>query len=62
MQKLKESFRQLLEVIGDESFQPEDVALTNWKAIDCELGGTTLEGEEEWLDAGGEGGRTHVRI
>ena len=42
-----------MEVIGDESFRPEDVASTNWKAIDRELGGTTLEGEEEWLDAGG---------
>lgn len=54
-QKSKESFRQLLEVINDESFRPEDVKSTNWKAIDRELGGT----EEEWLDADGEDEEWH---
>lgn len=58
-QKLKESFKQLLEVIGDESFWPDDVKSTNWKAIDHKLGGTTLEDEEEWLDAGGDDEEWH---
>lgn len=54
MQKSKEGFKQLLEVISDEDFRPGDVVSTNWKAVDCELGGTALEDEEEWLDADGK--------
>jgi Plavaka transposase len=59
VQKSKESFKQLLEVIGDGSFQLEDLKSTNWKGIDRELGGTCLEDEEEWLDADEETKKWH---
>ncbi|KAH7916903.1 hypothetical protein BV22DRAFT_1027256, partial [Leucogyrophana mollusca] len=53
-QKSQESFKQLLDVIGNPSFSSEDVRTTNWKAIDRELGSNSFDAdEEEWVDADG---------
>jgi hypothetical protein len=60
-QKSKESFRKLLDVVGDPDFRPDDVRHTRWRKIDAKLGSNEFEegevGEEEgaaWLreDAG----------
>ena len=51
MQKSKESFRKLLEIVGSTEYHPEDVRDTDWQAIDCALGGNSQEGyDTEWLD------------
>ena len=51
VQKSKESFRKLLEIIGSTEYHPEDVWDTDWRAIDCALGGNSQEGyDAEWLD------------
>lgn len=58
-QKSQTSFRELLHIIGDESFRPEDVRGTNWKAVDRQLGGKTFTDREEWVDEDGEDKEWH---
>ena len=51
VQKSKESFRKRLEIVGSTEYHPEDVRDTDWRAIDCALGGNSQEGyNAEWLD------------
>lgn len=52
--KSQSNFKDLLHIIGDKSFQPEDVRVTNWKAVDRQLGGRTFADREEWVDEDGE--------
>lgn len=55
-QKSKESFRQLLKVVGDPDFRPEDVRHTPWKKIDDKLGDNDFDRDgadqvdAEWMD------------
>lgn len=49
IQKSQESFRQLINIIGDPEFNPMDVRDTNWARIDSILGGNQFDGEE-WED------------
>lgn len=49
-QKSQSSFKDLLHIIGNESFRPEDVRATNWKAVDRQLGGRTFADRDEWVD------------
>lgn len=57
-QKSQESFKQLLNIVGDPSFNSSDVRNTNWNKIDATLASDTLdeieqpEGEWEDVDAG----------
>lgn len=37
-QKSQESFRELLNIVGDPDFQPGDVRDTKWKKINAQLG------------------------
>ena len=52
-QKSKESFRELLGIVGDEGFHPEEVAKTNWQAMDRALGQNQFDNQldvGDWLD------------
>jgi Plavaka transposase len=61
-QKSRESFRELLSIVGDSEFRPEDVRHTQWSKIDVKLGGNDFDREEgvdkelvdvvdaEWMD------------
>ncbi|KAG6905065.1 hypothetical protein DXG01_005306 [Tephrocybe rancida] len=48
-QKSKDSFRQLLDIIGNPSFIQDHIATTNWSQIDCKLGINSWD-REEWQD------------
>jgi hypothetical protein len=50
IQKSRENFKQLLDIVGSSDFHPQDVEKTNWKAIDYVLGKDSRESEIEWLD------------
>ncbi|KAG6906039.1 hypothetical protein DXG01_016189 [Tephrocybe rancida] len=57
-QKSKDSFRQLLQIIGDNAFSPNDITGTNWQFIDKQLGINDFDKQlgindwdlEEWQD------------
>jgi hypothetical protein len=49
--KSQSGFKNLIEVVGDPAFRPEDVAATNWMRIDAQLGGEARDD----VDEGGEG-------
>lgn len=51
VQKSRESFRNLTQIVGDPGYRPDDVAGTNWAHIDACLGSDS-HGEEEWEDEG----------
>ena len=49
-QKSKDSFRQLLDIVGNPSFLPSSVSQTAWEAIDHQLGQNQFDGYLlEWL-------------
>jgi Plavaka transposase len=51
--KSQSSFKNLLKIIGHPEFRPEDVAGTNWRRIDAQLGGTrgdNNDGGDGWED------------
>lgn len=50
-QKSQQSFKELLEIVSDPQFCPEDVRSTNWTKINSALAQGDFEGEEEeWMD------------
>ncbi|KAH7917312.1 hypothetical protein BV22DRAFT_1026615, partial [Leucogyrophana mollusca] len=56
VQKSKESFKELITIVGDVEFHPGDVRTTNWKVIDRELGRNKFNDEaEHWVDEDGDG-------
>jgi hypothetical protein len=55
--KSQSSFRNLLEIVGHPGFRPEDVAATNWRHINSQLGGEPRSDGDEadgacWEDDG----------
>lgn len=48
VQKSQSSFKELLEIVGDSTFRPQDISDTNWSRVNAELAADNLE--EEWLD------------
>lgn len=55
--KSQSSFRNLLEIVGHPDFRPEDVAATNWRHINSQLGGEPRSDGDEadeacWEDDG----------
>ncbi|KIM78572.1 hypothetical protein PILCRDRAFT_11038 [Piloderma croceum F 1598] len=56
MQKSRESFNDLLSIVGDQHFRPEDVQHTSWRKIDAQLASNSFAEEEEeegvWVDEG----------
>lgn len=49
IQKSQESFRNLVDIIGNSEFSPADVRDTNWAGVNQTLGGNEFDGEE-WED------------
>jgi hypothetical protein len=51
-QKSRESFRELLRIVGDPEFHPDDVRQTQWAAIDKKLSGNLFDEDSmgEWVD------------
>jgi len=67
VQKSRESFNQLLNIIGDPEFRPEDVRQTNWTKIDSKLAANHFDGSEdeeeaEWMDKDVGWSRTPITI
>ena len=64
--KSKDSFKRLLDVIGNMSFRPEDIRNTKWALIDRTLGFLAADGDPkgstEWLDNETGWTRTTVTI
>jgi hypothetical protein len=68
-QKSKSSFKNLLKIVGDPDFQPQDVARANWSHIDAQLGGDARDdgdgsSEHGWEDEQSDEDwvRTPIRI
>ena len=64
-QKSKESFRELLGIIGDEGFHPEEVTKTNWQAMDRALGQNQFDNQPDagdWLDEDDGWRRTTIPV
>jgi hypothetical protein len=68
-QKLHESFRELLDIIGDPNFSPDKVRDTPWSQIDADLGTNNLDGNcglakgcAQWMDEDAGWNKSHVRI
>ena len=55
-QKSRECFNQLIEIVGNQEFRPEDVQHTTWSSIDTDLGRNNFDQPkknpdvEEWMD------------
>ncbi|KAG6915127.1 hypothetical protein DXG01_013116 [Tephrocybe rancida] len=49
LQKSKQNFQQLLQIISSPNFLPEDVSKTNWDQLDQQLGINDWD-REEWLN------------
>lgn len=50
-QKSQQSFKELIDIVGDPDFNPDDVRSTPWGRIDSQLGASVYDGEgEEWED------------
>ena len=63
IQKSQESFKQLLNIVGDEKFHPGDVRHTKWQEIDKKLASNVEEGDEdEWMDEDAGWERTPISI
>jgi hypothetical protein len=50
VQKSQESFKELLDIVADPSFDPSDVRLTKWDKINTILGSSEIEDGQEWMD------------
>lgn len=68
-QKSQESFRELLNVIGDPEFRLQDVRHTQWNKINAKLGGNDFDREEgvdeedgEWMDEDAGWKKTPIAI
>ncbi|EGO23151.1 hypothetical protein SERLADRAFT_371382 [Serpula lacrymans var. lacrymans S7.9] len=60
VQKSQKSFRQLIDIIGNPSFCPEDIQSVKWSKINKDLGLNNLNGE--WLDQDAGWQKTPVTI
>jgi hypothetical protein len=62
IQKSRESFSELLTIVGDSKFRPEDVQHKQWNKIDKKLAGNVGDGGldegDEWLDVEDAGWKT----
>lgn len=61
IQKSQESFRHLIDIVGNPEFNPADVRHTNWSQINEVLGGNEFNGEE-WEDEEAGWQKTPVTI
>lgn len=65
IQKSRESFNKLLDIVGSQQFRPEDVRNTKWGKIDVQLAGNAFDSNEEdggWIDEDPGWHRTPISI
>lgn len=64
VQKSKQSFKNLLDIIGNPDFKPSDVRNTSWKFIDTTLGDSEKDDgyDGEWVDADAGWTKTLIKI
>jgi len=64
VQKSQHSFNELIDIVGDPSFQPDHVRDTKWSGINAKLGNSDTDGdaEKEWLDVDAGWRKTRVEI
>jgi hypothetical protein len=65
VQKSQHSFKELIDIIGDPSFDPSHVRHTKWDQINSTLAADTLaanDAEDEWLDEDAGWMKTRVKI
>jgi hypothetical protein len=64
VQKSKQGFKQLLEIVGDPTYDPNDVRNTKWDQINQTLGCNKEDGEEEgeWMDEDAGWKKTRIKI
>jgi Plavaka transposase len=66
VQKSLESFRSLVEIVGDPRFHAEDIRHTNWKGIDANLAVNEFDerpdDEAQWIDEDAGWKRTPISI
>jgi hypothetical protein len=66
-QKSRESFHELLSIVGDQDFRPKDVRQTKWQSVDDRLAVNEFDVEDgkdegEWMDEEAGWKRTPVKI
>ena len=62
VQKSQQSFKDLIDIVGNPAFQPNHVRHTNWSEINATLGSTDVDGDAEWLDEDAGWKKTRVEI
>jgi hypothetical protein len=63
VQKSKESFQNLVNIVGAPDFNPQDVRETNWSAIDKELASNDFDDNpRDWIDEDAGWKRTPIAI
>ncbi|KAG2057274.1 hypothetical protein BDR06DRAFT_980942 [Suillus hirtellus] len=51
VQKSQHSFKELIDIVGDPDFNPDDIRSTPWGRVNSQLGATVYDNEgEEWED------------
>ena len=62
-QKTLSGFQKLVEIVGNSSFSPSDVCLTDWDQINLLLAGSQTESDAKWVDTADEGWNiTEIKI
>lgn len=64
VQKSQESFRELLDIVGDLDFESSDVRHTNWNKINAALASNELESadQNEWEDVDAGWRKTPIKV
>jgi hypothetical protein len=62
VQKSQQSFKDLIDVVGDPSFHPDHVRDTKWSEINATLGNSEVDADAEWLDEDAGWKKTRVEI
>ncbi len=64
LQKSQSEFKGLIDIVGDPSFNPDDVRHANWSKIFAKLGDSDADGDEpnEWLDVDAGWKKTCVEV
>jgi hypothetical protein len=62
VQKSQESFRELIDIVGNPGFDPSDVRPTKWDKINTILASNDSQDEEEWMDVDAGWKKKQIRI
>jgi hypothetical protein len=64
VQKSQQSFKDLIDIVGDPLFHPDNVRNTKWNGINAMLGGSDIDGDAGWLDedAGWKQKRVEIKV